>query len=114
MGWRKQLKWEIEKNKAFRSEVRDWIESTDRLLKGLVIRIAKNESLDVLNERLLQQNEGLMDRIMSRSLPELKTFTIPGDDLRPIIDEYKIEEDEDLAGEVIESLDVQHLNNPGV
>ena len=114
MGWRKQLKREIEKNKAFRSEVRDWIESTDRLLKGLVIKIAKNESLDVMNERLLQQNEGLMDRIMSRSLPELKTFTIPGDDLRPIIDEYKIEEDEDLAGEVIESLDVQHLNNPGV
>jgi len=69
-------------------------------LQGIILR---NQTLNVAYKeqviRLEQQNSSLFDRLAARSLPELKTFTIPEEThLQP--EEYNPLEDEDLAGEI--------------
>ena len=56
--------------------------------------------VDVI-EKLIKQNEKLLDRLMAKDLPELKTYTqdedIPAARMRP----YVREEDDLNAGEVL-------------
>lgn len=51
-------------------------------------------------KRLEMQNKDLMDRLMARDIPELKTYTLPGG--VEVTTPYVQEEDENIAGEIIE------------
>ena len=62
-----------------------------------------NGKVAILKEQIVRleaQNTDLMDRLLARSLPELKTFQLPVDDLRP--EGYDPLEDENLAGEIVD------------
>ena len=105
MGWRKELKKHIKAGVEFRKELRSTLDSTDRTLKSLIAKIQKDElsvgSRDLLIERLMDQNEKLMDRLLARNLPELKTYSLPGGELFETGRSYVPEEDEDLVGTVV-------------
>ena len=59
------------------------------------------ETLKNQVDRLERQNRDLLDRVMSRSYEELRTYA--GDNSRDQLGEYPGEDyDEDLAGEVID------------
>jgi len=65
-----------------------------RKKKDVTISILKTQIME-----LRSQNEDLLDRVLARDLPELKTFAIPEHEKEP--EEYRPEEDELRAGEVI-------------
>lgn len=87
MSFKKEVRIFIQEFWAFRRN----LESENKLLLGY----------QKLVDRLEKQNERLMDKIMARSLPELKTFQLE-DDLNPLKPEpYNMLEDEDVAGEIL-------------
>ena len=80
------------------------LDSLETLLSHRVLQVKKdNVSILVLKEhikRLEKQNQDLMDRLMARDIPELKTYVIPESKVEP--ESYTFTEDEDIAGEIIE------------
>ena len=81
---------------SFRSEVRGFIQDyyNWRKKKDVTISVLKTQIME-----LRSQNEDLMDRVLARDLPELKTFALPA--FKQEKEEYKPEEDESRAGEII-------------
>ena len=65
-----------------------------RKKKDVTISILKTQIME-----LRSQNEDLMDRVLARDLPELKTYVLPA--FKQEKEEYKPEEDESRAGEII-------------
>jgi len=80
------------------------VEALEAVLNHRVLQAKKdNTAVVILKEhikRLEKQNQELMDRLMARDIPELKTYTIPVSET--VYDPYRAEEDEDIAGEIIE------------
>ena len=87
---------------GFRSEVRVFMKEVQQFITNYENwRKKKDVTISILNtviKELRSQNEDLMDRVLARDLPELKTFMIPEHLKEPEV--YKPEEDELLAGEV--------------
>jgi len=80
----------------FKKEVRLFMKGYDnwRKKKDITISVLRDQIRE-----LRSQNEDLLDRLMARDIPELKTFTLPAFEQEK--EEYKPEEDEDLAGEMV-------------
>jgi len=89
MGLRKELREFIVFMMNFVNEWQEWQRKRDAALRGY----------KVLVQRLEAQNQDLMDRLMARDLPEVKTYKLP--DETPIEDSYDPKADENLAGEVV-------------
>jgi hypothetical protein len=66
-------------------------------------RKKKDVTISILRTHIREQDsriDDLMNRLLARDLPELKTFTMPR--IEPLNDEdYVPEEDEGLAGEIV-------------
>jgi len=86
-------------------KVFELLERIEGLLQHRLLAAKKETAaLVVLREhikRLELQNKDLMDRLMARDIPELKTYTLPGGG--EVTTPYVLGEDEDIAGEVVES-----------
>jgi hypothetical protein len=82
-------------------EVRVFIQEFERF--KLEFRNFRNliESYQKLVDRLEKQNATLMDRLMSRGLPEFKTFSTPDGDVT-IAERSNPLDDEELAGMVVD------------
>lgn len=85
-------------------KVFDLLERIEGLLQHRLLAAKKEAAaVVVLREhikRLEIQNKDLMDRLMARDIPELKTYALPGG--MEVTTPYVQSEDEDIAGEVIE------------
>jgi len=81
---------------SFRKEVREFISECreHKKKKNGIVALLKEQIV-----RLEDQNKDLMNRLMARDLPELTTFTLPEIENKKEV--YKPEEDEALAGEVV-------------
>ena len=86
-------------------KVFELLERIEGLLQHRLLTAKKEAAaVVVLREhikRLEIQNKDLMDRLMARDIPELKTYTIPVGDTA--VAPYVLGEDEDMAGEIVES-----------
>lgn len=91
---------------SFKSEVREFMRLTEEAIKRLETPTKRREATirayKELNERLMVQNEKLMDRLMSRQLGEYKTFQLPDIGGHVGAEEpYDPLDDDALAGEVV-------------
>lgn len=91
MGWKKDFY-------AFKERVDQFI--YEQQGKQAATELALREYQTVV-DTLKEQNQQLHDRLMSRNLPELKTYTLPDGTMVPSY-EYDMMKDEDLAGEIVE------------
>ena len=81
---------------GFRGEVRQFMQDYTNWRKKKDVE--KGVLRDTIRE-LRIQNEGLMDRLQSRSLPELKTYSLPM--VQTVEVAYDPLADEDNAGEIL-------------
>ncbi len=82
---------------GFRKEVRQFMTDYYNWRKK------KDITISILRTHIREQDsriDDLMNRLLARDLPELKTFTFP-DELKASTEEYKADEDEALVGDIV-------------
>ena len=79
----------------FIREVREFMRDTEAWMKRATVGTAVYQDIVDRQNALIRD---LTDKLLARDLPELKTFTLPN--LESRTEEYKPQEDADLAGEV--------------
>jgi len=90
---------------SFRKEVRVFIQDMrmmSKVLREFVKTVTlENKIYDKILERQKEEIQELRDRLLARDLPEYKTYEIRGGRGREEVGEYKPEEDDTNAGEVM-------------
>jgi len=84
---------------------KDILERLDKIERGLDLVVGQNNALKQVNEVLLAERKELLDRIMAVDYQKYQLYSTEVRPLGNLMRESRLDEDDELAGEIVERMD---------